>query len=232
MKCVCGGTRTDHREAATDGCECSVCCRLELAEKCRSFAEAPKTQVETARAKAAETRTTTGSDHPDTSQEAAAKVLPNSGTQRRTAYDLIVASKDRGMTDDELERAMMKPHQSVSARRNELSADELILDSGKRRRTKSGHEATVWVAAPLDGSALQPSFDFERDDAEVEDEAEPEFDNRIVVLASYLAGRFSTDSKPRDAWSVMKIARDALAELGMEPGDAPSKPEEGQPLAA
>ncbi|WP_286347368.1 hypothetical protein [Frondihabitans sucicola] len=200
------------------------------ADRCRAYEAAAKAPAEVARDKASVDKTTTGSSHPETAKDAGQKALPNSGTQRRTAYDLIVAAKDRGMTDDELERAMMKPHQSVSARRNELCTDELILDSGKRRRTKSGHEATVWIAAPTDGSAYQPAFEF--DTLDVEDEAEPDFDNRIVVLASFLAGKISPSMAKSDMWGLMKLAKDALTEVGLDVGAAPVKPVEETSLAA
>lgn len=51
-----------------------------------------------------------------------------------------------GATDDEMERALGMPHQTVSARRNGLASRDMVLDSGERRLTRSGRRAIVWVA--------------------------------------------------------------------------------------
>lgn len=222
MKCsTCGDNRADHF-TDPDGCEGGACMSGSEGARCRRYEAVEKTPAEAAREKASTNKTVTGADHPDTSHEAAALTLPNSGTQKRSVYDLIAASKTRGMTDDELESALNKSHQSVSARRNDLAGEKLIYDSGKRRRTKTGHPATVWLVAPLDGSPIQQEFDFDEDD--MEDEGAPEFDARIVILASFLAGRIAADMAKRDSWGLMKLAKEAMAELGLNPGEAPEKP--------
>jgi len=78
----------------------------------------------------------------DTSEQAAVSAPPNAGTKRRRIYDLIVICG--GATDDELEDRTGWRHQTVSARRRELVLSGLVVDSGKRRTTRSGRKAVVW----------------------------------------------------------------------------------------
>lgn len=52
----------------------------------------------------------------------------------------------KGATDDEIERALRMRHQTASARRRELVKDGLIMASGRKRPTRSGRFATIWVA--------------------------------------------------------------------------------------
>lgn len=49
-----------------------------------------------------------------------------------------------GWTTDELVDVSGKPHQSISARVNELRDGGWIVDSGQTRKTRSNHDATVW----------------------------------------------------------------------------------------
>lgn len=50
-----------------------------------------------------------------------------------------------GFTDDELEVRMGRTHQSVSATRNTLMRKGYVVDSGLRRKTRSGNDAIVYV---------------------------------------------------------------------------------------
>lgn len=50
-----------------------------------------------------------------------------------------------GYTTDELVVASGKPHQSISARVNELRDASWIVESGKTRKTRSGQQAAVWT---------------------------------------------------------------------------------------
>lgn len=73
--------------------------------------------------------------------------LPRKGTLARQVFDLI--GSRRGLTDDELEYATGRSHQSVSSARNRLMEDGLVYDSGEVRTTRYGHDATVWKVARL-----------------------------------------------------------------------------------
>jgi len=57
-----------------------------------------------------------------------------------------------GSTCDEAEEGLDMKHQTASARLRELVLKEFIVDSGMRRRTRSGRGARVYVV--LEGSAV------------------------------------------------------------------------------
>jgi len=81
----------------------------------------------------------------DTSFNAAASVEELTGRLRRQVYSAIDKYGDRGLTCDEVEVALGLRHQTASARINELSNRAFIIDSGRRRKTRSGRDAVVWV---------------------------------------------------------------------------------------
>lgn len=89
-----------------------------------------------------------GRNAPDTSRAIAPKV--RTGTIQ---HDILahLAWRDRtpiaarGATDWNLETALHRSHQSVSAARNTLVRKGLLVDSGKRRDTGYGNAAIVWV---------------------------------------------------------------------------------------
>jgi hypothetical protein len=88
-----------------------------------------------------------------TSKEAAERIAGIAGTLRGKVYELIAASLEYGMTDDEIETVSGLIHQTASARRRELVDKlHLIVDSGRVRKTRSGRNATVWVVAPRDSA--------------------------------------------------------------------------------
>ena len=86
-----------------------------------------------------------GRDHPGTAKAAAAAALPRSGSDRRRVLDYVSLRGGYGATDDELEVELGLPHQTASARRNGLVADGWLVDSGLRRNTRTGAQATVWI---------------------------------------------------------------------------------------
>lgn len=85
----------------------------------------------------------------DTSTAAAEAIRPSVGTMRARVLEVLtaMATFGDGHTDDELETITGFSHQSVSARRRELVLDGLVVDSGERRKTRSGRSAKVWVVA-------------------------------------------------------------------------------------
>lgn len=82
-----------------------------------------------------------------TSKAAADHVEGSIATKRLTVLAAIQKRGGQGYTDDELERRLGMCHQSLSARRRELVLLNQVKDSGKRRLTRSGRSATVWVVA-------------------------------------------------------------------------------------
>ena len=64
---------------------------------------------------------------------------------RQLIYDYIVASKHYGHTLDELSILLHRPPNSISGRLTELSYQRKIIYSGRKRRTRSGCLARVYV---------------------------------------------------------------------------------------
>lgn len=84
--------------------------------------------------------------HSRTSRAAAERIEPQTGTLRRWALDAIRKAGDAGLTDEELgERIRLDPS-TARPRRIELVTAGFVVDSGARRRTRAGREATVWRA--------------------------------------------------------------------------------------
>ena len=83
-----------------------------------------------------------------TSQAAAHRAIPRSGTNRERVLQLLVRAFPNGMTDDEMQQATGMAHQSQTPRRNELVKQGWITDSGERRTTRRGDLATVWRFIP------------------------------------------------------------------------------------
>lgn len=86
----------------------------------------------------------------DTSKGAADSVAPNAGTKRAEVYRVIASLG--GATDDKVEEVTGWRHQTVSARRRELVLSGMVRDSGRREKTRSGRDATVWEVAETGGS--------------------------------------------------------------------------------
>jgi len=82
----------------------------------------------------------------DTQVEAAARVLPHTGTARRRVLDAIQSAGSSGMTDDELVAALEMNPNTERPRRKELVEMGWVRDSGLRRDTAGGSKAIVWAA--------------------------------------------------------------------------------------
>lgn len=94
---------------------------------------------------------------PSTQREAAVAMYPVSGTARRYVLDTIGAARSTGATDEEIEDELHMRHQSASARRNELVSDGWVEDSGRRRQTRSGRDAVVWILSERGMSEWRPA---------------------------------------------------------------------------
>lgn len=83
----------------------------------------------------------------DTENAAAASASLVSGKTRRVVLKAFIrrASEDGGgYTDEELAKATGLRHYTAAPRRGELVKLGLVVDSGIRRPTTSGHNAIVW----------------------------------------------------------------------------------------
>lgn len=92
----------------------------------------------------------------DTSREAANRIEPTRQTLRHLVLAFITACGSWGATDDEIEEALDMRHQTASARRRELQLMEKVFNPvdgfdliGRRRPTRSGCPAKVWVSKEL-----------------------------------------------------------------------------------
>lgn len=97
----------------------------------------------------------------DTSEAAADSVKHDAKHLRAACYVHVLASGDVGVTCDEVEVIMNGRHQTISPRIRELVSEGRIIDSGRRRKTRSGRNATIYIAtvnAPqaLVAEAAQP----------------------------------------------------------------------------
>lgn len=81
----------------------------------------------------------------DTSRDAAESMRPHAGRVREAVLTAIRRSCQRGATCDEVEVTLQLAHQTASARVRELSVAKEIVDSGRRRPTRSGRKAVVYV---------------------------------------------------------------------------------------
>lgn len=100
-----------------------------------------------------------GKESPVTARKAAINVYPRSGTQRHVLLSLIRSSGEKGLTCDEAEVMTGLPHQSASARWNELwhglegpaenGEPWLIVPNGRERTTRAGGAAMVFVVTAL-----------------------------------------------------------------------------------
>ena len=95
---------------------------------------------------------TMGSKSQRTSQKAAERFLPRSGSVRRRVYEHMV--KCGGRTDYELEREFNISHQTISASRRSLVVDGWLVDSGQTRKNKSGNDCIVWEVVDFNNGML------------------------------------------------------------------------------
>ena len=87
--------------------------------------------------------------HSDTSKAAAVSQRHKSGTDRARVLAFIRGCGHLGATDDEIEVQLSLRHQTASARRNGLAKRGEVINSGRKRPTRTGRRAAVWVAADV-----------------------------------------------------------------------------------
>ena len=75
------------------------------------------------------------------------------------------AAGPRGITCDEVEVALDRTHQSMSPRVNELRDTGWFVDSGVRRKTRSGRAAVVWTPSQASPRSRRPGRTPDRRDS-------------------------------------------------------------------
>lgn len=81
-----------------------------------------------------------------TSHEAAVSMAGTAASMRVQVLRFIVKRGARGVIDDEVERSLGMRHQTASARRRELELSGHVERTDRRRATRSGRTAAVYVA--------------------------------------------------------------------------------------
>jgi hypothetical protein len=89
------------------------------------------------------------SQRTDTRSQAAESLQPALPDLQRQVLAFIIGRQQRGATDEEIYIGLLMKPATVRAGRAELRDDGLVVDSKKRRRTASGHTATVWITASI-----------------------------------------------------------------------------------
>lgn len=82
-----------------------------------------------------------------TSKAAALAIEPELSRLCADVLGALIDAGKRGLTCDEVECCLKMRHQTASARINQLSTSGHIVDSGKRRLTRSKRNAVVWLVA-------------------------------------------------------------------------------------
>lgn len=87
----------------------------------------------------------------ETSREAAQRIQGGANRLRARVLAWFIDRGPAGGTDEEAQLALAMKTQTETPRRNELMKMGLLVDSGRRRPTSSGRQATVWVVATASG---------------------------------------------------------------------------------
>jgi len=95
----------------------------------------------------------------ETSREAWESFLPVSALLDRAIMAALDAAGHRGLTCQEVERAIGRSHQAVSGNLRHLVEKGLVLHSGEYGQTDSGRRAILWIA--LKHRATKPARVFE-----------------------------------------------------------------------
>ena len=86
----------------------------------------------------------------DTSRAAAQTIRPTLKKLQRLVLAAVRRAGKSGKTDDELVCDIGMLSDTLRARRCELRDAGLVKDSGRRRKTRRGRQAAVWVATNED----------------------------------------------------------------------------------
>jgi hypothetical protein len=90
--------------------------------------------------------------HSDTSRAAAKRATAKAPTDRYRVFDLL-AHEPKGLTDEQIQTRLRLNANTERPRRVELERRNLVRDSGRRRKTRSGCLAVVWIVT---GNARYP----------------------------------------------------------------------------
>lgn len=81
-----------------------------------------------------------------TSLEAYESIEPHLGDIQKVCLHEIIASGTIGMTQQELEDKFLMIASTIRTRVSELCRLGYVVDSGRKRKTRSGRNAIVWIS--------------------------------------------------------------------------------------
>lgn len=80
-----------------------------------------------------------------TSVRAQQNALMRAGSLRKQVYDFYIARDIEGATDEEAQAALGIDGNTMRPTRVSLVRDGYVIDSGRQRKNKNGHDCIVWV---------------------------------------------------------------------------------------
>lgn len=81
----------------------------------------------------------------ETSRMAAESSRPRAPTDRAAILEYLLAQGEHGATNEEISEALRIKLQTVCPRMLELRGDVQVVKAGRRRATRSGSMAEVWI---------------------------------------------------------------------------------------
>lgn len=84
--------------------------------------------------------------HSATSRAAGEAIKPKASSLRELVFTCVASRGELGATDEEIIEQLGLSPSTARPRRVELWQAGRLLDSERTRKTRSGREATVWVA--------------------------------------------------------------------------------------
>jgi len=89
-----------------------------------------------------------------TSVAAYEKARPKFGSNRAKVYQVILDNQEHGATDQEMQKALGMPGDTLRPTRLSLLKDGLIYDSGKTRQNDNGNDCIVWLLTEITQTGL------------------------------------------------------------------------------
>jgi hypothetical protein len=89
-----------------------------------------------------------------TSIDAYNKAKPRFGSNAAKVYQFIVDKQEHGATDQEMQKALNMPGDTLRPTRLSLLKNNLIYDSGKTRQNENGNDCIIWVTSDIEQIGL------------------------------------------------------------------------------
>jgi predicted transcriptional regulator len=123
--------------------------------------------------------------------------VAGASTKRAQVFRFILRAGEHGAIEEEIERGLRMPHQTASARRNELTKRGLIYSTGEKRQTRHNRPATVWrvrFKEPEPAPALTPYEERER-----KERGQGMVEKRVLGVIRRAGAKGTTDAEVAEA---------------------------------